>query len=238
MLFFLLAAKLIGAGLAVSVCLGVGIPAVFGDLSNGFLVAAYDTLVSDTVPVSVESASTFLNAVTNFFFKSASVFALFLVTLVIIRYFFQSSITDTVVSNVISTYFLSFVFYRVYFGLSIHPLIFVVLTFCYFFWAAKKNAYAFSRLHETRPNLSAFRAAIFLEMSEFNSSLSRYFFIVSGPLFANVIYVMFNIYSQGLIAGFYVTPEMAFSSLYWVEDVCCFMLAFLNGWAYKMLSLS
>jgi hypothetical protein len=93
-------------------------------------------------------------------------------------------------------------------------------------------------LYDYSPDPSAFRADIYKEMSEFNSGLSTYFFIISAPLLANIAYVIINVYVQGLMVGFNVTSEMIFSTVYWLEEICCFALAVISGLVYKMLSLS
>jgi len=223
-------AKLICTGLAVS-AIGsavVGMSNISGALINA--VSLNPCLLSAETSTLVT-----LERISN---NIVLLFVFFVATLWVARFFFKSSITVDFVIHFISLYFCAFTLYRIFFGLTVHPVVFLLVAFGYFVWGSVKNVQAVGKLAYTFSEGPLFcRKDLYTEMCKFNHSLSKYFLYVTYPLFGKLIWVFFNVYSKALAVGVTINLSMAINYADHFQEVGYLVLAMFNWLCYYMFSL-
>jgi hypothetical protein len=164
------------------------------------------------------------------------VFIFLLFTLGAAQFFFKPCVTKHFIWHVISVYFLVFTLFRVYYGLSMHSVIFLIVAFGYFLWGSVQNFYAYQELIRSSVNGSCIDE-ILESISNFNGTLAKYFFYVSLPIVAKFIYQIIALYTTGLTAGFSITPSVFSEILYYLPELGYYLLVIFNWVSYTMLAL-
>jgi len=171
--------------------------------------------------------------------KIVFLFTFLVVSLGLVKFVFKTAFTNEIVGHLVSLYFFGFIVYRVCYGLGMHPMVFLIVSFGYFLWAIFNNVKAYGQLCGTAVlNLNNCRDTLCDDLYKFNKNLARYFLIVSIPLFANLVYAVINIYVDGLFMGFMMTASTLIDGLILLDEINYFLVAFFNYLVYRTFSLA